>query len=101
MFSLDGLMSIEVMSSLHNKVIMLVCMCTCKIAVYLSVNEEWRLEEEEATCSVGAAPVQRLAEVVEAVTNSVSPVVHEVVTSNGEASVAFRFREEPVVTLGG
>ena len=72
-----------------------------KVVVYLSANEEWRLEEEEATCSVGAVPVQWLAEVVEVVTDSVSPVVHEVVTSNGEASAAFCFREEPVVTLGG
>ena len=99
-FSLDGLMSIEVMSSLYNKF----ChagVCTCKTVRYLSANEEWRLEDEEATCNAGAVPVQRLTEVVEALTDSVSPAVHGVVTSNGEASAAFPFSEEPVVTLGG
>lgn len=78
--SLDGLRSIEVTSS-------------------LSAIEEWRLEEEEAICRVGAVPVKRLAEVVEVVTN---PVFHELVTSIGEASVVRDLRVPVVVvTLGG
>lgn len=70
----------------------------------MSVVEEWRLEEEEAFCSEDAVAVKRPAEVVETVSDSVvTPVIHEVVTSNGDSSVVRPFRVELVVgaTLGG
>ena len=70
--------------------------------MYLSAVEEWRLEEEEAFCNEGAVAVKTLAEVVEAVSDSVTPVVHEVVISNGDASIVCPFRVEAVdATLGG
>ena len=71
------------------------------VVTYLSVVEEWRLEEEEAFCNEGAVAVKRPAEVVETVSDSVAtPVVQEVVASNGDSSVVCL---ELVVgaTLGG
>ena len=73
------------------------------VLTYLSVVEEWRLEEEEAFCSEGAVAVKRPAEVVETVSDSVViPVFHEAV-SNGDSSVVCPFRVELLVgaTLGG
>lgn len=70
--------------------------------IYLSVVE-CRLEEEKTVWDEGAVPVMVLAGVAEVVSDSVNPVVHELVTSIGDASVVCPFRVEPVVdvTLGG
>ena len=72
--------------------------------VYLSAVEEWRLKEEEVFGNEEAVVVvKRLVEVVEVDNDPVAPVVHEVVTSMGDASVVHPLAIKLVVfaTLGG
>ena len=88
----------------HPYRIELLHLCMHEVLMYLSAVEECRLEEEEAVCNKGAVAVKMLAGVVvEAVSDSDNPVVHEVVTSAGDASVVCPFRVELAVfvTLDG
>ena len=97
--------SIGVTSSLLNEATVFTCLH--QLVVYLSAVEEWRLEEEEAFGNEEAVVVvKRLVEVVEVVevdNDPIAPVVHEVVTSMGDASVVYPFTVQLAVfvTLGG
>lgn len=64
-----------------------------------AVTVEWILKEEETFCDEDTVLVTTLAEVIEVVSDSVNPALHELVLNDGNVSVVSPFNVELLVAV--